>query len=35
MENQKENHKKQMFKDEYRQLLEKHKVEYDERYVWD
>jgi putative transposase len=33
--NQKEHHKKQAFKDEFRQFLEKHKIEYDERYVWD
>jgi len=33
--NQREHHQKQDFKDEYRGLLNKHDVEYDERYVWD
>jgi len=33
--NQREHHRKQDFKDEYRGLLKKHDVEYDERYVWD
>jgi putative transposase len=32
---QAEHHRKVTFQDEYRQLLEKHGVEYDERYVWD
>ncbi len=32
---QKAHHAKQNFKDEFRALLEKYKVEYDERYVWD
>lgn len=32
---QEKHHKKQVFKDEFRSLLLKHKVEYDERYVWD
>ena len=35
IKNQKEHHKKQDFKDEYRTLLKKYKIEYDERYVWD
>ncbi|WP_291855854.1 transposase [Marinilabilia sp.] len=33
--NQEEHHKKRSFKIEYRQLLEEHHIEYDERYVWD
>jgi len=33
--NQKEHHGKQSFQDEFREFLEKHGVEYDERYVWD
>ena|ERR1041384_3620088 len=32
---QKEHHAKQDFKDEFRTLLKKYEVEYDERYVWD
>ena len=35
IKNQKEHHKKQDFKDEYRTLLEKYEIEYDERYIWD
>jgi putative transposase len=33
--NQKEHHGKQSFQNEFREFLEKHGVEYDERYVWD
>ncbi len=33
--NQEEHHKKVSFQDEYRAFLNKYKVEYDERYVWD
>jgi hypothetical protein len=33
--NQHAHHDKKTFQDEYRSLLEKYKVEYDERYVWD
>ena len=33
--NQKEHHKEKTFKQEYRAMLKKYKVEYDERYVWD
>jgi putative transposase len=33
--NQREHHRRQDFKSEFRGLLEKHDVEYDERYVWD
>lgn len=32
---QKEHHAKQDFKDEFRILLKKYEIEYDERYVWD
>jgi len=32
---QKEHHKKLTFQEEYRLLLEKHGVEWDERYVWE
>jgi len=32
---QKEHHAKQDFKDEFRALLKKYEIEYDERYVWD
>ena len=35
IENQQEHHRKRDFKAEYRLLLERHKVEYDECYVWD
>ena len=35
IERQKEHHKKQDFKDEFRMLLAKYEIEYDERYVWD
>ena len=33
--NQETHHQKLSFQDEYRTFLEKHNVEYDERYVWD
>ncbi len=32
---QEEHHKKSDFKTEFRTLLERHEIEYDERYVWD
>lgn len=32
---QKEHHAKQDFKNEFRALLKKYEIEYDERYVWD
>jgi putative transposase len=32
---QKEHHHKQDFKDEFRMLLHKYEVDYDERYIWD
>jgi putative transposase len=34
IDNQEEHHRKSTFQDEYRRLLEKYGVEYDERYVW-
>ena len=33
--NQKEHHRMKTFQDEYRSVLKKNRVEYDERYVWD
>lgn len=33
--NQHEHHKNQSFKKEYREILDKHDADYDERYVWD
>jgi hypothetical protein len=33
--NQREHHRRVSYQDEYRQLLAKYEVEYDERYVWD
>ena len=33
--NQEEHHKKRNFQDEFRNFLNKHVVEFDERYVWD
>ena len=33
--NQRVHHKKQTFKEEYRSLLIKHDIKYDEEYVWD
>ena len=35
IQNQKEHHAKQDYKTEFRDLLKKYQVEYDERYVWD
>jgi len=35
IERQKEHHKKQNFKEEYRALLKRYEIEYDEQYVWD
>ncbi|MDB9741396.1 IS200/IS605 family transposase [Akkermansiaceae bacterium] len=35
IENQKEHHQKISFQDELRSFLEKHRVAYDERYLWD
>ena len=33
--NQEQHHRRQSFQDEFRRLLKKYNVEYDERYVWD
>ncbi len=33
--NQEEHHRTQTFQEEFRLLLERHGIEYDERYVWD
>lgn len=33
--NQEEHHQKKTFQNEFRAFLEKYKVDYDERYVWD
>ena len=33
--NQQEHHRQVSFQDEYRRLLEKYSIPYDERYVWD
>jgi REP element-mobilizing transposase RayT len=35
IENQEEHHRHESFQDEYRRLLKKYGIEYDERYVWD
>ena len=35
IKNQKEHHKKQNFRDEYRALLKKYEIDFDEKYVWD
>src|SRR5262249_52291803 len=35
IENQKEHHKSETFQDEFRRLLHKYGIEFDERYVWD
>jgi putative transposase len=34
IQNQREHHRKKTFKEEYLDLLNKHKIEYDERYLW-
>lgn len=35
IQNQEEHHRKVTFQDEYRRFLERHHVDYDEKYVWD
>ena len=35
IDNQEAHHRTQTFQDEYRELLRKYKIEFDERYVWD
>jgi len=32
---QREHHRKKSFQEEYRQFLERHRIAFDERYVWD
>jgi putative transposase len=33
--NQREHHRKVTFQEEYREFLERHRISYDDRYVWD
>jgi putative transposase len=33
--NQREHHRKKSFQEEYRQFLERHRIPFDEKYVWD
>ena len=33
--NQEQHHRKLSFQEEFRELLRRHEIEYDERYVWD
>jgi len=35
IENQEEHHRKMTFEDEFRLILKRHRVQFDERYVWD
>ena len=35
IQNQEQHHRKMTFQEEYRQLLDRYKIAYDERYVWD
>ena len=35
IKNQVEHHRRESFQDEFRRLLKKYDIEYDERYVWD
>jgi REP element-mobilizing transposase RayT len=35
IEKQEEHHKKRTFQDEFRMLCKRHKIQFDERYVWD
>ena len=34
VENQREHHRAKTFQDEYRAVLDKHGIDYDERYLW-
>jgi len=34
IKNQREHHRKKTFQEEYLELLQKHGVDYDERYLW-
>ena len=33
--NQEEHHRTRSFQEEYRDILQKHEIDFDERYVWD
>jgi hypothetical protein len=35
IQHQREHHRTRTFQDEYLELLQKHGVDYDERYLWD
>jgi hypothetical protein len=35
VDTQLEHHERVTFQDEYRELLRRHRIEFDERYVWD
>jgi len=35
IQNQEEHHRRRTFQDEYRAFLEKYRIHYDERYLWD
>jgi REP element-mobilizing transposase RayT len=35
IDNQQEHHRARTFQEEFRALLEKHNIQYDERYIWD
>ena len=35
IENQEQHHRRMSFQDEFRSILKKYRIEYDERYVWD
>ena len=35
IQNQEEHHRKKTFKEEFVNLLDKHRIEFDERYLWD
>jgi putative transposase len=35
IDRQEQHHRTQTFQEEYRNLLQKYRVEFDERYVWD
>ena len=35
IKNQQEHHRKMTFQEEFLALLKKHRIEYDERYLWD
>ena len=34
IQNQREHHRTMTFQEEYREFLQKHEIEYDERYIW-